>query len=668
MADFSKFAKQMAMHIEKMANIGPLFVVDITKDDLWSSYLDAFPEGTNNVYKERREYDCNCCRQFIKAIGAVIAIRPNGERVSIWDVTANDYYVDVCVKMSELIKSRPICEPFFYDERSIGTANTVQLLEDNSTKKWNHFYCATPASAYYNPRQSTSRASHVGAFKSTFDVYKRSVVELSLESAETVLELIKQNSLYRGQEFLSSIKNFVAAKQKYDRNPSDDLLWLDVMTKGHELRFRNTVIGTLLIDLSEGVELDTAVTKYEQKVAPTNYKRPTALVTQSMIDAAKKKVESLGLSDSLYRRFARTTDITVANVLFADRTTKIALDAFDELAPTKPKVLSRVEEVSVEQFMQNILPAATKVELLFEGRLQNNLVSLIAPEYPSAPNLFKWGNSFSWSYTGEVTDSIKERVKAAGGVVDADVRVSLSWFNYDDLDLSVITPRGRRIYFGDRIDHQSGGQLDIDMNAGSGRSRSAVENIFWSNMSKMPEGVYKVYVHNFSRRETIDVGFELEMEFPGTVLKVSHPDAVGSGQRVEALVFEYTRKGGIKIMSDVNTQAKSREVWGVDTEQFHTVTMIMNSPNHWDGEEVGNKHVFFMLDKCVNPDAARGFYNEYLCNDLVPHRKVFELMSSRMKAQPTNDQLSGIGFSSTQRNEVTLRVTGKTTRTIKVKF
>ena len=96
--------------------------------------------------------------------------------------------------------------------------------------------------------------------------------------------------------------------------------------------------------------------------------------------------------------------------------------------------------------------------------------------------------------------------------------------------------------------------------------------------------------------------------------------------------------------------------------------MIMNSPNHWDGEETGNKHLFFILDNCKNPESVRGFYNEYLRSDLNKHRKVFEVLASQLKAEYSDEQLSGVGISSTLSKELVLKVTGKTSRVKKVKF
>ena len=82
-----------------------------------------------------------------------------------------------------------------------------------------------------------------------------------------------------------------------------------------QTRIKNAVIGTLLTDISEGYDLDDAVKSYESKVAPTNYKRPTALITQKIIDSAMKTIEELGISESLKRRYAIISDLSVNNVI-----------------------------------------------------------------------------------------------------------------------------------------------------------------------------------------------------------------------------------------------------------------------------------------------------------------------------------------------------------------
>jgi hypothetical protein len=109
-------------------------------------------------------------------------------------------------------------------------------------------------------------------------------------------------------------------------------------------------------------------------------------------------------------------------------------------------------------------------------------------------------------------------------------------------------------------------------------------------------------------------------------------------------------------------------VWGLQTQTFHKVRAAMLSPNCWDGREVGNKHYFFMLDRCQNEETARGFFNEFLSDELSPHRKVLSIVGSKMRTDETDRQLSGIGFSSTQRNSLLCRVGGAFTRVVKVLF
>jgi hypothetical protein len=416
------------------------------------------------------------------------------------------------------------------------------------------------------------------------------------------------------------------------------------------------------------MDLDTAVTRFEKVVAPTNYKRPTSLVTPKMVEAAKATLSELGLLEGLDRRYAVSTDINVEDLLFIDKSSEVT-DVFNDVSKetvVDVKKLAKVEEISAEDFITKVVPKAKSVEVLVENRHLPNFVSVIAPEN-RGKNLFKWGNNYSWSYTGGITDSIKEKVKAAGGNVVGVLRASLAWSNYDDLDIHCVQPTGETIYFRNKQSYSTTGVLDVDMNAGGGHSRAPVENIIWTNENKMSEGLYKVRIHNFCKRDMKDQGYTLQIECNGELFEFSetfNPATQTYGMEVS---FNWSRKDGIKFTNNVKSSQLSKDKWNVKTNTFVRVKQMMLSPNHW-GEKTGNKHYMFMLDGCVSDETPRPFFNEFLGPELDKHRKVLEILGSKVKVKESTNQLSGLGFSETQKNSMIVRVTGKFARTLKVMF
>ena len=674
MADFVNFKYAIQRQFEKMQSENTnLFVVDVDKDELWNNYLDSFPPGTNEIYKERREYDCQCCKQFIKIVGHVVAVK-NNQLQSIWDIDIEYPYNEVCASLSEKIKAASICNKFLHAAKTVGTDSNLGVDKNANVIRWQHFY-AKIAESYFS--QSDLITKRIAQNRDNKAVLERTLTEISAEAGNIVLELIDQNSLYRGKEHRHTVKTFVELKNAFDQLPDNEKscwLWTKAADIGEKSRIRNTSIGTLLVDIADGMALDDAVQRFESKVAPQNYKRTSAVVTASMVEKAKQTIDEMGLEPAFHRRYAKSDDITVNNVLFVNRSTELSSnDIFDGVATAKPnqiKNLDKVEKINIEDFIATIIPKVDKIELLVKNRFENNLMSLIAPIYKDAPTIFSWGNNFSWSYNGEVTDSIKERVKKAGGNVNAILRCSLSWFNTDDLDIHVIEPNRNKIYYSNKRSRKTGGFLDVDMNVNAGGAiRGAVENIAWTDTDKLLEGPYKVLVHNYTQRENVDFGFDVEIEFKGELYQYNHRKLLKNGDKIEVVTFEiHDNKHKINILDSIGVKNASKTLWNIQTEQFVPVDMILNSPNYWDGKQLGNKHWFFILKDCRNEKETRAFYNEFLMQSLYEQRKVFEILASKLKVAFDPDQLSGVGFSSTKRDFAYFRVSGSFNRILRVEF
>lgn len=676
--DFMNFKKRLQEHFNEMIQDAEcLFEINIDKGEFWNLYLDSFPAEYNKIFRERREYDCSECHHFFNQMGNVVVIKDNKIH-TIWEFDTEDsVFQPVAKALDEYLKARTVTDVCVLKESKIGVNTSHEMMEDGP-HTWEHLYVEVPERFIDHSYRSAGDIK--GGYRDTRNVFKRSLDEISQEAIETVLELICQNSLYRGEEWKGVLTTFLDYKKKYEQvqvDERDNFAWEKSIRAGASIgRIRNHSIGTLLTNVSDGMELDTAVKKYEQIVAPANYKRPKAIYTKKMLEDAQKTVEELGYMESLPRRFATLDDITVNNILFSNRDAakRIAGNVFDEMAADasiNPRRFSKVEEIGIDAFVKDVLPTVKELEVYLENKHRQNMVSLIAPQNPDAPTMFKWNNAFGWAYTGNMTDSdIRENVKSAGGKVDGVLRFSIQWndgeYNPNDFDAHCQLP-GYHIYYGDRIDRNTGGNLDVDIiNPKNGRA--AVENITWPNKSRMRPGVYKFFVHCFSQNGGRD-GFKAEIEFDGQIYSFEYPQSLKQNEKVMVAEVTLSDDGVFSIKELLPSNVASREVWGLKTNQFVPVSVVCYSPNYWDEQNgIGHRHVFFMLKDCVNPEMPNGFYNEFLKQELVQHKRVFEALGSKMRVADVEDQLSGIGFSITKRSELVIKVKGATERILKVKF
>lgn len=688
---FKDFVKAIQKNLQQMSkDSSRLFTVNVDTEELYNLYLDSFPAGTNEIYREGREYDCSCCRHFIRDVGNVVSIK-NGELHTIWGINpvSDDKYNVVAAALDAYVKQKAVLGVFLKKEKRIGTPENREMLPTGKINKYEHFFVDLPEICIFKECYGHTLEGDLSQFRDVRNVFKRSLDEISKEAVDTVLELIAQNSLYKGAEWkkqLTEFKNYQKEYGKLTDKQKELWIWEKSISAGAVIgKIRNHSIGTLLVNISEGMDLDLAVRKYEQIVAPVNYKRPKAIFTKKMLEDAKKTITELGYMDSLQRRFATLDDITVNNILFSnkDAAKRItgAMDLFDEMeqdVAIDPKRFSKVEEISAEDFIKNVLPVAKELEVYMENKHIQNMVSLIAPEVADAKTMFKWNNGMSWAYTGNITDSdIKENVKAAGGSVTGIVRFSIQWNDGNgkdnsDLDAHCLEPQGGdHIYFSHKISRYTGGELDIDITDPIYQCKSnggvAVENITYPSKERMKPGTYKFYVNQYSFRNS--QGFKAEVEVNGEIHSYEYNTPVRGNVDVAEVILD--QSGNFKVVDKLpgNCATISKDVWGIKTLQFTPVSVVCYSPNYWDEQKgIGHQHLFFMLKDCINPEEPNGYYNEFLKPELEQHRRVFETLGAKAHVKDVDDQLSGVGFSLTKRNDLIIKVKGATERVVKVKF
>ena len=118
-----------------------------------------------------------------------------------------------------------------------------------------------------------------------------------------------------------------------------------------------------------------------------------------------------------------------------------------------------------------------------------------------------------------------------------DVQILLSWSDVNDLDLCCEDP------YGEKIDYQhkesnSGGRLDVDMNAGSPYSQTPIENIYWPT-GGAPDGKYKVYITFYKQNSEFNSSSAFKVIVKYNDKSEEYTGSISQGQK-DILICSFT--------------------------------------------------------------------------------------------------------------------------------
>ena len=650
--------------IVRIMNNKHLYQVNVP--GLWDIYLNNLPEDGRFVY------DCRACKHFIERYGNLVVIGEDGNVESVlWGADVPVYFYESVNKMNEYIKhAAKVHNVFISDVRTLGTPQTGL---------WTHLHVELPREMVNNSR--VKNAGQLMAEKTEdFKMLLNALNEYPMNVAEQAVALLQTNAMYRSDRVLGVAEWFLNVHKSLQGHMASyqktNLIWKAVgeAPNGY-CHVKSSMIGTLLDDILDGKSTRVIMARFEEKMNPQNYMRSQSGPTASAIEQAEKLVEKLGIADSLRRRYARFEEVIdkmmwipkadVIDIPAKESSIKVGvfghIQAKDRAVTNDISLDLPVTTMTWDKFSRTILPGAAKIEAKVEN--PNRFMALVTEAVPGSENILVWDNPYSWYYHGGIDGEIKRRVEAAGGRYEnCEIRCSLIWESYTDLDIHCITPHREHIYYGDKHD-RTGGFLDVDANGGHATTNKPVENIRWANGNKAPNGHYKFFVYNYCDRNGRNNPYKVELEVGGKIYTCEGFMA-GTSEQYTVFEFDYYNGKVENLVCGNQVSVSGSEMWGLTVGDFVEVKGILKSPNMWN-EKLGNTngdHTFFILDGCkdVSEGAGRGFFNEILKPELREIRKTLEAYSANTPIECADEaDACGIGFSKDGAWDVMLKVTSE---------
>lgn len=335
-----------------------------------NTYLNSFTEP-----EARNYFNCNCCKHFLKRYGTAVYVTPTGQLKSIiWNPDVAVGHFKGIVKMFkeaveggriiDIIRFNMSADKTFYDD--------MITLGQKTCGGYNHFH-ANISNKYI------SQISHTTG--TVIDVVRSVSNMLSVYNINTVTKaytLAKIDRLNKpeAKDRLNLLKQVIEDLNNTKPVFRNNKIWnyaikyMDVL-----YGFSNTVEGMLLTDISNGVDIDTCIARFNAGVDPLNYKRPKSLPTKNLVEEAEKAINELNLKDSLDRRIARFDEIkrflwkppvevkeeTKSDSIFANVETKeSASKKIDdiEIDLTKYRI-----KITAQRFLKEIAPRTKQMNI-----------------------------------------------------------------------------------------------------------------------------------------------------------------------------------------------------------------------------------------------------------------------------------------------------------------
>lgn len=387
---FTDLLQAMRQHWANVVNTAqPLFHTDAGATvSLYDVFLAHLP------VELKPHYACRCCRKFVERFGDVVIVAATGvPKSALWATTSGipEAFKGAVNALREAVHSASITGVLVSSDAHLGSLDTPP---------WSHMSLVWPTSRRYSSPLKTAEA-HAAALKEERGMLVRGLSEFTVEHLNKALTLLSSGTLVRpekGEPIVRWALQQHAALAKLKGSAYDNALWLTAATAPTGFcHIRSGVVGTLLEDITAGLDVAAIAKRWAEKLDPMQYMRAQVAPAAGQLKRAESVIEKMAAAGSLRRRYALRGDVVEtiweARVPASPQPSGSVfghLAAKPAKAPGNPKVLDLPEQhMTLEKFRRTVLATATQIEYLVPTTT-TQFAAMVTATDPESPSILQW--------------------------------------------------------------------------------------------------------------------------------------------------------------------------------------------------------------------------------------------------------------------------------------
>jgi len=383
---YKEFRASVAQRVGELR--GPLFTTDANP----SLLVDAF---LGNLPYDRQYYTCHACMDFINRYGGLVYIAESGAQAAAlwWSLYAPAYFLESVLALNEVVWKASVTGVFVSSRKTWG---------EPVTPPWTHLYGQPQKGLVYSKGGVLTAGQKAAEYQEDYRLLQSALHENDEGLLEEAMRFFGQGQLSHAEKFLAHARWLLELHQSMARKGigvKRNLVWRAVATApAGYCHVKATVLGSVLEDLRNGLAFGDLRARYEEKLHPLRYQRPTTL-KEGNIKQAEEVIATLGLASALQRRFARREDLICFWEPTAPAPSPRGDTVFGHLTPTAKPGQRRALQLPSRtmtwvKFEREVLPRAQTLEA--QAPVVGDYCALVAPAASTGASILKWSNGISW--------------------------------------------------------------------------------------------------------------------------------------------------------------------------------------------------------------------------------------------------------------------------------